>query len=90
MNLHWGWLPKLVKEVFDIIRNIHAEGTTILLIEQNAMAALEVADYGYVLQTGQNLHGGERERFAEGPLCQRGLSRRVSEISVPHSFFIIH
>ncbi len=48
-----GLAPKLVKEVFGIIRNIHAEGTTILLIEQNAMAALEVATYGYVLQTGQ-------------------------------------
>ncbi len=47
-----GLAPKLVKEVFDIIQNIHAEGTTILLIEQNAMAALEVAAYGYVLQTG--------------------------------------
>jgi branched-chain amino acid transport system ATP-binding protein len=48
-----GLAPKLVKEVFDIIRKIHDEGATILLIEQNAVAALEVAGYGYVLQTGQ-------------------------------------
>jgi branched-chain amino acid transport system ATP-binding protein len=47
-----GLSPKLVQEVFQMIRNIHAEGMTVLLIEQNAMAALEVADYGFVLQTG--------------------------------------
>jgi branched-chain amino acid transport system ATP-binding protein len=48
-----GLAPKLVREVFGIIRNIHEKGMTILLIEQNAKAALNVADYGYVLQTGR-------------------------------------
>ena len=48
-----GLAPKLVKEVFAIIRTIHREGVTILLIEQNANAALAVAAYGYVLQSGQ-------------------------------------
>ena len=48
-----GLAPKLVKEVFGIIRSIHYEGATILLIEQNAQAALNVADYGYVLQSGR-------------------------------------
>jgi branched-chain amino acid transport system ATP-binding protein len=48
-----GLAPKLVKEVFAIIRNIHREEVTILLIEQNANAALAVAAYGYVLQSGQ-------------------------------------
>lgn len=47
-----GLAPLLIREVFRIIRKINSEGTTILLIEQNAMAALNVADYGYVLETG--------------------------------------
>ncbi len=48
-----GLAPKLVHEVFGIIRSIHEKGMTILLIEQNAMAALAVAYYGYVLQSGR-------------------------------------
>jgi branched-chain amino acid transport system ATP-binding protein len=48
-----GLAPMLVKEVFSIIRNIHKEEVTILLIEQNAKAALAVAAYGYVMQSGQ-------------------------------------
>jgi len=47
-----GLAPLLIREVFRIIRKINGQGTTILLIEQNAMAALNVADYGYVLETG--------------------------------------
>jgi branched-chain amino acid transport system ATP-binding protein len=62
-----GLAPKLVKEVFGIIRNIHAEKTTILLIEQNAMAALAVADYGYVLQTGQISMEGEGKDLLQNP-----------------------
>ncbi len=48
-----GLAPKLVEEVFEIIRRIHREGMTILLVEQNAVAALGISDYGYVLRTGQ-------------------------------------
>lgn len=48
-----GLAPLLIREVFRVISKIHREGTTILLIEQNAMAALNVADYGYVLETGE-------------------------------------
>lgn len=48
-----GLAPLLIREVFRVITKIHQEGTTILLIEQNAMAALHVADYGYVLETGE-------------------------------------
>ena len=44
--------PLLVQEIFDIIRNIHKEGMTILLVEQNAQMALSVADRAYVLETG--------------------------------------
>lgn len=47
-----GLAPILVQEVFRIIQSINKQGMTILLIEQNATAALEIADYGYVLETG--------------------------------------
>jgi branched-chain amino acid transport system ATP-binding protein len=57
-----GLAPIIVKMIFDIVRTIHAEGVTVLLIEQNAKAALEVADYGYVLETGRiTLHGPGQE-----------------------------
>ena len=48
-----GLSPKLVDEVFDIIKAINEHGTTILLIEQNAMAALAIADQGTVLESGR-------------------------------------
>lgn len=47
-----GLAPLIVKDIFRIIKEIHKNGVTILLIEQNAKAALEIADYGYVLETG--------------------------------------
>jgi len=48
-----GLAPRLVKEIFSIVKQLQEEGTTILLIEQNARAALRVADRGYVLETGR-------------------------------------
>ena len=47
-----GLAPVLVDSIFDTIRKLHAQGTTILLVEQNARMALQVADRGYVIQTG--------------------------------------
>ncbi|MCD6436082.1 MAG: ABC transporter ATP-binding protein [Clostridiales bacterium] len=48
-----GLAPLIVKDIFDIIRKINERGVTILLIEQNAKVALEIADYGYVMETGK-------------------------------------
>ncbi len=48
-----GLAPKVVQEIFDIIREIHDQGVTILLVEQNANMALRTADTGYVLETGR-------------------------------------
>ena len=62
-----GLAPKLVREVFGIIRNIHEKGMTILLIEQNAKAALKVADYGYVLQTGRIFMEGSGSDLLQNP-----------------------
>ena len=47
-----GLAPILVDQIFDIIKELHAQGTTILLVEQNASKALEIADRAYVLETG--------------------------------------
>jgi branched-chain amino acid transport system ATP-binding protein len=48
-----GLSPILTEQIFQIIRDINADGTTVLLVEQNAQMALNVAHRGYVLQTGQ-------------------------------------
>ena len=53
-----GLAPILVQQIFAIIREIKEQGTTILLVEQNALQALTIADRGYVLQTGQVVLAG--------------------------------
>ena len=47
-----GLAPLIVRNIFDIIREINKQGVTILLIEQNANMALQIADIGYVMETG--------------------------------------
>ena len=60
-----GLAPILVEQIFDIVRELHAAGTTILLVEQNAQAALSVADRAYVLETGRiTLSGTGKELMA--------------------------
>lgn len=57
-----GLAPLIVREIFHIIARLRETGVAILLVEQNARAALQVADYGYVLETGEViLHGPARE-----------------------------
>jgi branched-chain amino acid transport system ATP-binding protein len=53
-----GLAPKIVDEVFHVIEEIRASGTTVVLVEQNARRALRAADHGYVLQTGSIVHSG--------------------------------
>ena len=53
-----GLAPILVEQIFDIIKTLHKNGTTILLVEQNAQMALSVADRGYVLETGKIVTSG--------------------------------
>ena len=56
-----GLSPLLVQEIFDIIRNIHKEGMTILLVEQNAQMALSIANRAYVLETGHVVKEGSAD-----------------------------
>ena len=63
MNLQWDLLQSLFKEIFDIIEDIKAQGTTVLLIEQNANKALSIADRGYVLETGKVVLSGTGEEL---------------------------
>ncbi len=56
-----GLAPFLVQEIMRIIKRLNDEGTTILLVEQNAKVALKLADYGYVLETGQIVIEGDAE-----------------------------
>ena len=60
-----GLAPLLVKEIFDIIKRIHQEGMTVLLVEQNAFAALKIADYAYVLETGKVVLQGTGEELLQ-------------------------
>ncbi|CAG0996181.1 partial High-affinity branched-chain amino acid transport ATP-binding protein LivF, partial [Anaerolineae bacterium] len=62
-----GLAPLLVNEVFRIIQDIKAHGTTILLVEQNARKALKVADYAYVLERGTISHHGPAAELQNDP-----------------------
>ncbi|MGE4434804.1 ABC transporter ATP-binding protein [Achromobacter sp.] len=67
-----GLAPRIVREVFRIVEQLRAMGVSILLIEQNARAALQVADYAYVLETGSVT--------LEGPAAQVAVDPRVVEV----------
>lgn len=58
-----GLAPLVVRDIFDIIKEINSQGVTVLLIEQNANMALKIADYGYVLQTGSITLSGTGEEL---------------------------
>jgi branched-chain amino acid transport system ATP-binding protein len=71
-----GLAPLLVEAVFDIIRNINSQGTTILLVEQNAAMALSIASRGYVIEAGRIVVEGEAGRLAADPDVQRAYLGR--------------
>lgn len=66
-----GLAPILVSEVFEVIQKINREGTTILLIEQNALGALKVAHYGYVLETGTIVLEGPAQELLNNELVKK-------------------
>ena len=66
-----GLAPILVEQIFEIIRTLHKAGTTILLVEQNAQAALSIADRGYVLETGRIVTSGTGQELLASPEIKR-------------------
>jgi branched-chain amino acid transport system ATP-binding protein len=63
-----GLSPILVEQIFEIIRDINSQGTSILLVEQNAQMALSIADRGYVLETGQVVLEGRAQDLLQNPM----------------------
>jgi branched-chain amino acid transport system ATP-binding protein len=66
-----GLAPVLVEQIFEIIKSINQQGTTILLVEQNALMALQVAHRGYVLQTGQIVLADSASALSENEMVQK-------------------
>ena len=66
-----GLAPVLVENVFETIQGINRDGTTILLVEQNAHMALQIADRGYVLQTGEVVLSGSAEQLRQNEMVRK-------------------
>jgi branched-chain amino acid transport system ATP-binding protein len=66
-----GLSPILVEQIFDIVVNINKQGTTVLLVEQNALMALNVAKRGYILQTGEIVLTGDAAKLREDPAVRK-------------------
>jgi branched-chain amino acid transport system ATP-binding protein len=66
-----GLAPRIVRDILRIVADLRAEGVSILLVEQNARAALQIADSGYVLETG--------ELVLQGPAAELAVNPRVIE-----------
>ncbi len=62
-----GLAPLVVQQIFDVIKDIHKAGTTVLLVEQNAQKALQIADYAYVMETGKIVIEGPASDVAQNP-----------------------
>lgn len=74
-----GLAPLIVKEIFNIIVKIRNEGSTVLLVEQNARSALKIANRGYVLETGRIMLEGEAEDLLANRDVQRAYLGREAE-----------
>jgi len=66
-----GLAPIIVRKIFDIIRQINREGTTIFLVEQNAHMALNIAHHGYVIQTGRIILADRAKNLLDNPEVKR-------------------
>ena len=62
-----GLAPLVVQQIFDVVREINQNGTTVLLVEQNARKALAIADYAYVMETGRIVLEGPAQEVAANP-----------------------
>ncbi|MEH6940656.1 ABC transporter ATP-binding protein [Bacillus sp. JJ722] len=74
-----GLAPLIVADIFKIIKQIKADGTTVLLVEQNAKQALKIADYGYVMETGKVIIEGKAdELLKDSRIVEAYLGKRTS------------
>jgi branched-chain amino acid transport system ATP-binding protein len=82
-----GLAPRLVEQIRDIILDINRQGTSVLLIEQNAMMALSIASYGYVMETGKVVMDGEaRKLLADDDVKEFYLGLHADDKGHKHSF----
>ena len=74
-----GLAPLIVAQIFDIIRQVNADGVTVLLVEQNAAQALALADRGYVLETGEIvMSGAGRDLLADDRVRAAYLGEEIA------------
>ena len=73
MSLLWGWLRPWSAEIFRIIRSLNEQGTTILLVEQNAKEALRISRRAYVLDTGRIVLTGTGEELLNNEEVKRAF-----------------
>ena len=66
-----GLAPKLVQEIFRVVREINAQGVTILLVEQNARLALRISNHAYVLETGRIVLSGPADELRRDPRVRK-------------------
>lgn len=62
-----GLAPLIVRDIFEIIKEIREDGTTVLIVEQNALQTLKIADYAYVLEVGRIRMEGRAEELINNP-----------------------
>ena len=78
-----GLAPLVVQQIFDVIKDINKMGTTVLLVEQNARKALQIADYAYVMETGKIVMEGPAQEVASNPdvMAERKNSSHISTLT---------
>jgi branched-chain amino acid transport system ATP-binding protein len=72
-----GLAPILVQEIFSIVERLNAQGTTILLVEQNAQIALSICHRGYVLQTGEIVLSGTGDELLSNEMVRKAYLGEV-------------
>jgi branched-chain amino acid transport system ATP-binding protein len=78
-----GLAPRVIGEIFEIIQNLRSSGVSILLVEQNARAALKISDYGYVMEVGEQVLEGPAAELAEDPrVIETYLGRKTAKTSI--------
>ena len=76
-----GLAPILVKDIFEIIKTLNEQGNTILLVEQNAKMALEIADYAYVLETGELVLEGAGKEILNNPRVKEAYLGEAKQLT---------